>query len=191
MCVRKYAIKIPSNIIVLYCCKKKIIVLIKKEEKKLLKLAVKILIDNNSRQIFVTRVSNSRISKNKIKKLSALQGTTTALIKQNLVEISATFYKKLRFVGVGYRATPVPKLDNKNLLLIRLGLSHPLYFNIINKPVKIFCLKLTRLFIYGNSYQSVNQAAARVRLYKTPEPYKGKGILYNTEKIKLKVGKRV
>lgn len=191
MCVRKCVIKIPKNITIIYCYKKKIIIIIKKKAKKILQLAVEIFIDIGNRQIFVTNISSSRISKNKIKKLGAVQGTTAALLRQRLVEISATFYKKLRFVGVGYRATPVPKLDNKNLLLIRLGLSHPLYFNIKDKPVKILCLKLTKLFIYGNSYQSVNQAAARVRSYKTPEPYKGKGILYDTEKIKLKDGKRV
>ena len=50
---------------------------------------------------------------------------------------------------------------------------------------------MTKLFIYGNSYRNVTQTAALIRSYKKPEPYKGKGILYETEKIVLKEGKKV
>ena len=57
--------------------------------------------------------------------------------------------------------------------------------------MKIFCLKANKLFIIGNSYQFVTQIAALIRSCKVPEPYKGKGILYATEKITLKEGKKV
>ena len=60
-----------------------------------------------------------------------------------------------------------------------------------SKKIKIFCLKTTELFIYGNSYQNVTQTASLIRSYKKPEPYKGKGILYDTEKITLKEGKKI
>ena len=65
-----------------------------------------------------------------------------------------------------------------------------LYFQV---PVKIgvFCFKATKLFIYGNSYQNVTKIASLIRSYKKPEPYKGKGILYETEKITLKKGKKI
>jgi large subunit ribosomal protein L6 len=57
--------------------------------------------------------------------------------------------------------------------------------------LKIFCLKSNKLFILGNSYLFVTQIAALIKSYKTPEPYKGKGILYATEKISLKEGKKI
>ena len=57
--------------------------------------------------------------------------------------------------------------------------------------LKIFCLKTNKLFIIGYSYWFVTQVAAVIRSYKTPEPYKGKGMLYTTEKVVLKEGKKV
>jgi large subunit ribosomal protein L6 len=90
---------------------------------------------------------------------------------------------------VGYRAFDVDNFENK-LLLFKLGYSHSIYFKI---PIEsqIFCLKRTKLFIHGNSYQDITKIAAFIRSYKKPEPYKGKGILYETEKIILKEGKKV
>lgn len=137
----------------------------------------------------VSDVPFSQISNDKMKKIKAVQGTTLALIKQLSIETSAIIYQKLQFVGVGYRAFQVNGFENK-LLLFKLGYSHPLYFR-ISKKLRIFCLKLTKLFISGQSYQTVNQTAALIRSYKKPEPYKGKGILYVNEKIELKEGKKV
>jgi large subunit ribosomal protein L6 len=74
--------------------------------------------------------------------------------------------------------------------MFKLGYSHSLYFKIPEQLI-IFCLKFTKLFIYGNSYQNVTQIASLIRSYKKPEPYKGKGILYETEKILLKEGKKI
>ena len=90
---------------------------------------------------------------------------------------------------MGYRAFDVEHFENK-LFSIKLGYSHPIFFK-ISKKSKIFCLKKTKLFIYGNFYENITQEAACIRAYKTPEPYKGKGILYETEKITLKEGKKV
>ena len=78
----------------------------------------------------------------------------------------------------------------KNILSLKLGFSHPLYFRIFS-PVNVFVLKFTKFFIYGNSYQSVSQTTANFRKNKLPEPYKGKGIRYENEKILLKEGKKV
>ena len=57
--------------------------------------------------------------------------------------------------------------------------------------MEIFCLKTNKLFIVGYSYVFVTQIAALIRSFKIPEPYKGKGIVYTTEKIILKEGKKV
>ena len=59
------------------------------------------------------------------------------------------------------------------------------------KSLGIFCLKLTKLFIFGNSFQKIKNEVSIIRSFKKPEPYKGKGIIYEHEKIKLKEGKKV
>jgi large subunit ribosomal protein L6 len=182
-----YTIKIPSNIIVLYCEKKNILItkgpLSQKSVK--LKFPIKLL----KSQIIIESKTFLKISNSKKKYFLSLQGTTAALIKQIILETSYIFYKKLKLIGVGYRAFNVENFKEK-LLLFKLGYSHSVYFKFPIKS-KIFCLKNTRLFIYGNSYQDITQSASLIRSYKKPEPYKGKGILYNNEKIILKEGKKI
>jgi large subunit ribosomal protein L6 len=185
----KYTIKIPKNIAILYCNTKNIITVIGPLDKKALKLKVKLEILKTERVINVTSIPVSKMPNNTRKKIKAIQGTATALIKQLLIETLTIFYKKLKFIGVGYRAFEVDRFKNE-LLLFKLGYSHPMYFK-IPKNLDIFCLKLTKLFIYSNSYQNITQIAATIQSYKSPEPYKGKGILYDNEKIQLKEGKKV
>ena len=182
-------IKIPTNTTVLYCSKKNIITIIGLLTQKSLKINVKIKVLTTKNLIEVSSIPLSQISNNNKKKFSAVQGTTIALIKQLLLETSYVYYKKLKLVGIGYRAFDVENFENK-LLLFKLGYSHSIY---LKTPIKsqIFCLKTTKLFIYGNSYQNITQTAAYIRSYKKPEPYKGKGILYENEKIMLKEGKKV
>ena len=185
----KSIIKIPNNISVLYCAKKKVIIVIGPLKTKSLKLKIKILMSNKKKKIKISSSFFSKVSNNEKKKIKAIQGTTVALIKQLIVETSAKFYKKLKLIGVGYRVFNDENFKNK-LLLFKLGYSHFIYFKI---PVnlKIFCLKLTKLFIYGNSYKEITQIASIIRTYKAPDPYKGKGILYDNEKIVLKEGKKI
>jgi len=186
---KKKIIKIPQDIIVIYSDKKKMITLIGPVKTRSMFLKLKLNLLNKFNIIEVTSEPFIQISNHKKKQITALQGTTVALIKQLLLEISSIVYQKLKFVGVGYRAFEVEEFKNK-LLMFKLGYSHSLYFK-IPYTLKIFCLKFTRLFIYGNSYQDVTQIASLLRSYKKPEPYKGKGILYETEKIVLKEGKKV
>jgi large subunit ribosomal protein L6 len=185
---KKHLIKIPKDVTVLYSPEKKIITLVGPLKTRSLKLKVKLKLISSNSLIKVTFDSFTLVSNHKKKKIKALQGTTVALIKQLLIETSSIVYQKLKFVGVGYRAFYVDELK-KDLLMFKIGYSHPLYFKIA-KDIQTFCLKSTKLFIYGNSYQLVNQLASSIRSYKKPEPYKGKGILYETEKIKLKEGKK-
>lgn len=130
-----------------------------------------------------------KLSNRDKKKIKALKLTTISLIKQLLIETTALMYQKLKLIGVGYRAFPVENFEN-HLLLLRLGYSHPIYFK-IPKQTNIFSLKLTKLFLYGSSYKQLTLTTSRLRLNKTPEPYKGKGILYDNETIILKEGKKV
>jgi large subunit ribosomal protein L6 len=180
--IKKNLIKIPKNIIVLYSTKKKIITLIGPLNTRSMFLRLKLNILQDSKIIEVTSIPFAHISKKK--QILSLQGTTVALIKQLLVETSSTIYNKLKFVGVGYRAFEVEEFKNK-LLMFKLGYSHPIFFKIPNN-LQIFCFKFIKLFVWGNSYKNITQTSALIRSYKKPEPYKGKGILYEGEKIVLK-----
>ena len=188
---KKYTIKIPNKVTVLYCNNKQILTLIGPLKTKSLKLKVKIILFKNKHTIGVTSESFGVASTANYKKkfYLSLQGTTTAIIKQLLLETSYTLYKRLKLIGVGYRAFAVENFENK-LFFIKLGYSHAIFFK-ISKKSKIFCLKKTKLFIFGNSYQNITQEASTIRSYKKPEPYKGKGILYENEKINLKQGKKI
>lgn len=186
---KKHVIKIPKNVTALYCNKKKIITVIGPIAQKSLKLKLKIELLTNEKIIKVTSIPFSKISNSQKKNILAIQGTTISLIKQLILETSHILYKKLKLVGVGYRSFDTNSFE-KTLISLKLGYSHPIYFKVPRKS-QIFCLKRTKLFIYGNSYQDITQAASLIRSYKKPEPYKGKGILYETEKINLKEGKKV
>ena len=118
-----------------------------------------------------------------------MQGTTAALIRQLLIEMSYTLFTKLTLVGVGYRVFPYEKVSNQ--IYFKLGYSHLVYFNVPN-DLSVFCHKSTKLFLYGDScYNTLTQTAAQIRSCKIPEVYKGKGILYDQEKVVLKKGKKV
>jgi large subunit ribosomal protein L6 len=187
---KKYSVKIPEDVSIIYSGNKKVVYFIGSISKKLLKLKVKIYLNQAKNVLQVSGYSLlSKISGNQKKILKALQGTTTALIKQIILEISVLFHKKLKLVGVGYKVFPVEIFEHK-LLQFKLGYSHQVYFKIPNN-LKVFCLKITNFFIFGNSYKDISQILSMIRQYKKPDPYKGKGILYEHEKILLKEGKKI
>lgn len=186
---KKYTIKIPNDVIILCCNKKKIMTIIGPLVRKSLKLKVKVFFESETNSLKISSLPFTTISNKERKGKKSIQGTIVALIKQLIIESSAILHKKLKFVGVGYRAFDVENFENK-LLLFKLGYSHPIFFKITNN-LEIMSLKFTKLFICGNSYQSIAQVASLIRSYKKPEPYKGKGILYDNEKIAIKEGKKV
>lgn len=184
----KYTIKIPENIITLYCDKTQIVTFIGPLKKKSLKTEVKLFFVSNL--LIVSNIQINRSKTNNKKTSQTLQGSTLALIKHILIEINYKLYHKLKFVGVGYR---VFQLDNplENQIFLKLGYSHVIYFK-IPKPIQTHHIKFTKLFIYGNcSYNKLTKLASAIRDCKLPEPYKGKGILHYGEKILLKKGKKI
>jgi large subunit ribosomal protein L6 len=185
--MKRYTINIPSDIVILYSSEKRALIVKGPVAQKSFLLEVKILVMDKAKIILVTPIPFVASSNYKKKKMKSMRGTTIALIKQLIVETSAILYQKLKFVGVGYRAFNVDSY--KPLLLFKLGYSHPIYYK-IPYSLNFYNLKFTRLFISGNSTNVIEQAAAIVRSFKNPEPYKGKGVLYETEKIKLKEGKK-
>ena len=186
---KKQIIKIPNEIEVFYSKKKKLIIFKGSERKKSLKINELLTICYTKLQIEIINDPTKELSNSDKKKIQRLKSTTVSLLKQLLIEATALMYQKLKLVGVGYRAFPVKNFEN-HLLLLKLGYSHPIYYRIPPK-IKIFTLKLTKLFLYGYSYQQLTFTASKLRLNKVPEPYKGKGVLYENENIILKEGKKI
>ena len=98
--------------------------------------------------------------------------------------VSEGYERKLELVGVGYRASMAGKALN-----LSLGFSHPVVFN-APEGVTIETPTQTEILIKGSDKQSVGQVAAKIRGFRPPEPYKGKGVRYAGEKITLKEAKK-
>lgn len=186
---KKHTIKVPKNIKVLYCDKKNIVTFIGPSLTKSLKLKVKIFLNPALNTITVTDVFALGASGKDLKNLKKIQGTAVAKIKQMLIETTYVLYHKLNLVGVGYRAFSYEKLESQ--LYFKLGFSHLIYFK-VSDDLKIHCQKFTKLFLFGNcAFDTLTQTAARIRAFKRPEPYKGKGILHDQEKVIIKKGKKI
>ena len=187
--VKKNIINIPANLELLYCNKKWIIVVLGETKTTSLKLEVKVKVNRIKRYIEVSSDPVNEISNIKKKKIKTTQGTTIALIKHLILEASGNFYRYMKFVGIGYRAFPIEGFNDK-LFMFKLGYSHFIYFKIPNN-YSMTSIKFTNIILSGKSYQNLCQIASIIRLCRKPDKYKGKGILFRDEKIKLKVGKKI
>jgi len=118
------------------------------------------------------------------KKNNAILGLTKILLTNMVIGVNEGFEKKLKLIGVGYKA----KMTNKHLEL-NLGFSHVVKY-LPKKGINITCNSNTEVTIFGINKQLVGQTAAEIRLIRPPEPYKGKGIRYADEKVKIKDGKK-
>ncbi len=135
---------------------------------------IKITVENN--QVVLTRDSNE-------KQIRALHGLYRALIQNMINGVTDGYTKKLELVGVGYRA----EWRGRGLQLA-LGYSHQIFF-IPPKEVKVEVPAPTNIVVSGINKQLVGQVAAKIRSFRPPEPYKGKGIRYEGEQINRKAGK--
>jgi len=118
-----------------------------------------------------------------LKESRALHGLTRALVQNMVIGVTESYKKTLDIVGVGYKAD----LKGKNLLLT-IGYSHPIYF-VPPDEIKIEIPAPTQIIISGNDKELVGLVAAKIRSFRKPEPYKGKGIKYSDERIIRKAGK--
>jgi len=113
----------------------------------------------------------------------ALHGLTRALIQNMVTGVKEGYSKTLDIVGVGYKA----ELKGTNLFL-NIGYSHPIYF-MPPTEIKLEVPSPTQIKINGIDKALVGQVADKIRSFRKPEPYKGKGIKYSTEVIIKKAGK--
>ena len=114
----------------------------------------------------------------------AMAGTTRALLNNLVVGVSDGWEKKLVLNGVGYRAKASGKTINLNL-----GLSHPVDYE-LPEGLSAETPTQTEIVIRGTDKQAVGQAAAEIRSFRPPEPYKGKGIRYADEYVRRKEAKK-
>jgi large subunit ribosomal protein L6 len=113
-----------------------------------------------------------------------MTGTARALLANMVKGVSEGYQRKLELVGVGYRAA----LSGKDLNLT-LGFSHPVVFT-APEGITITVPTQTEVLIAGADKQRVGEVAAKIRAFRPPEPYKGKGVRYAGEKITLKEAKK-
>ena len=114
----------------------------------------------------------------------AQAGTARALVNNMVVGVTEGFTKKLTLKGVGYRANVAGNTVN-----LTLGFSHPVAHE-LPTGVKAECPSQTEIVLTGTDKQVVGQVAADIRAYRSPEPYKGKGVRYADEVVRTKEAKK-
>jgi len=118
------------------------------------------------------------------KKATAQAGTARAIMNNMVTGVSTGFERKLSLVGVGYRAQA-----NGNVLSLSLGFSHPVDFQ-VPAGVSVETPSQTDIILKGSDKQLLGQVAAKIRAYRPPEPYKGKGVRYADEHVARKEAKK-
>ena len=142
-----------------------------------LELNNEIKLDQEENKVTVVARSGSRFA-------AAMSGTTRALLANMVLGVTEGFVRKLELVGVGYRAQM-----QGNKLNLTLGFSHPVVYD-IPEGVSVETPSQTEVVIAGSDKQKVGQVAAEIRRFRPPEPYKGKGVRYADERVKLKEAKK-
>jgi len=140
------------------------------------KLPDVLAIENNDGRLVVSVKNQTRNSR-------ALHGLYRTLINNMITGVSEQFQVTLNLQGVGYRAA----VQGKNIVL-NLGYSHPVEME-IPEGLSIEVVKNTTINLKGCDKESLGLFAAKIRSWRPPEPYKGKGILYEGEVVQRKAGK--
>ncbi len=143
------------------------------------------LSQNIRSQIAVTQKDKSIVvsRKNETKYTRSLHGLYRNLINNMVIGVSKGFSKTLLINGVGYRA----EVNDDNLIL-SLGFSNPIFYPVPG-GLKISVEGNNKIIVEGPSKQRVGQISAEIRSFRPPEPYKGKGIRYEDEHVRRKIGK--
>ncbi len=136
-------------------------------------VGVSLSIDNGVVQLGAANIDDMKMA-----------GTIRAILANMMTGVSEGFTRKLELVGVGYRAA----MQGKDLSL-SLGFSHPVVFH-APEGITLTTPTQTEILISGADKQQVGEVAAKIRAYRKPEPYKGKGIRYAGEKIIMKEAKK-
>ena len=114
----------------------------------------------------------------------AMCGTMRALVNNMVIGVSQGFEKRLQLIGVGYRAQAQGQKLN-----LSLGFSHPIEFS-VPSGIVVETPSQTEILVKGSDKQQVGEVAAKIRAYRPPEPYKGKGVRYVDEYVIMKEAKK-
>ncbi len=137
---------------------------------------VKVAVDDEANALIISRNDNERASRE-------FHGLTRALIANMVEGVTKGYEKRLEIVGVGYLAA-----IQGDVLQLRVGFANELHKK-IPKELSVTCPDQTHVVVQGCDKQKVGQFAAEVRSLRKPEPYKGKGVRYQGEQVKIKPGK--
>ena len=132
---------------------------------------------NSDGNVIIKRTENSREQK-------SLHGTTRQMVNNMVLGVSEGFTKELQIIGVGYQA----QVQGQRLQL-QLGFSHDIFFDMPDGVT--ITANRTEVKVDGIDKQLVGAVAAKIRSFRPPEPYKGKGIRYKDEYVRSKQGKTV
>ena len=121
---------------------------------------------------------------NEDKKATAQAGTARAVLNNMVTGVSTGFEKKLTLIGVGYRAQA-----KESVLSLSLGFSHPVDY-IVPQGIIVETPTQTEIIVRGTDKQLVGEVSAKIRAYRPPEPYKGKGVRYSDENVVRKEAKK-
>jgi len=135
-----------------------------------------VIIKNEGTQIIVERPSENKLHR-------ALHGTTRSILSNMVEGVTNGYQKTLELVGVGYRAS---KSGNK--VVLNVGYSHPVEV-VPEEGIEFDVPEQTKVVVKGIDKERVGEVAAKIRSVRAPEPYKGKGIRYQNEHVRRKVGK--
>lgn len=133
-------------------------------------------IESENNQLVISRKADD-------KKTRSAHGLTRTLINNMVTGVTKGFVTSLDITGVGYRAEA-----KGDVLSLALGYSHPINYA-LPKGVSVEVEKMTKIMVSGADKELVGQTAAKIRAFRSPEPYKGKGIRYSNETILRKAGK--
>ncbi|TWU32943.1 50S ribosomal protein L6 [Novipirellula artificiosorum] len=137
---------------------------------------ITVAVSEDGNEVVVTRGDDERTSR-------AFHGLTRAIINNMVEGVTKGYEKKLEIVGVGYLAA-----ISGDTLQLRVGYANELHRK-IPTGLTVTCPDQTHVVIQGCDKQSVGQFAAEIRALRKPEPYKGKGVRYQGEQVKIKAGK--
>lgn len=187
--IKHYIIKIPSKIFLYYSEKRNFLIVGGPFLLSCLKLTIKLNVHYRTNILKITKIAFKSISRNKKKIFKSLQGNCHSKIKRIILDCYSKLCKKLKFVGVGYKAFLLKEFK-MNILRLRLGFSHEIFIK-LPMTLRLQCFRATKIYVLSNLYQEVLRITSTIRSYKKPEPYKGKGVLYLSETIDLKEGKKL
>ncbi|WWO95420.1 MAG: 50S ribosomal protein L6 [Candidatus Dasytiphilus stammeri] len=112
-------------------------------------------------------------------------GTARAIINSMIIGVTKGFSKTLQLVGIGFRAF----INDNQILTLALGFSHLIHYK-LPPGITAECPSATEIILKGSDKQLVGQVAADIYAYRRPEPYKGRGIRYSNQVVRLKEAKK-